>query len=60
MSHCQNFSNGAATNARIKQGDWFDCNVGIVVEGMTLGDLKNSLAVSCGLEAAILDRLVLC
>ena len=30
MLHCQNISNDAATNVRIKQGDWFDCDVGIV------------------------------
>ena len=33
--------------------------MGIVVEGMMLEDLKSSLAVSYGLETAILDRLVL-
>ena len=59
MSHCQNISNNAATNARIKQGDWFDCDVGIMVEGMTLGNLKKSLAVSYGYKTAILDHLVL-
>jgi len=40
----QNFTNDASAYGLIKDGDWYDSNAGVIVEGMTLGDLKEAIS----------------
>ena len=58
-THNQNFSEHVATNAMLRNGEWFDADVGLVVEGMTLGDLREALAANYQLEEEVAERLVL-
>ena len=59
MNHCQNFSDNATINGLIKNGEWKDPISGLITEGMRLGDLKESLAITYNLEQSIVDRLVI-
>lgn len=59
MSHNQNFTHDASANGLLKDGDWLDETAGLVVNGMTLGDLKEVIAEVYALEDDIRDRLVL-
>ena len=60
MSHNQNFSDDASVNGLLKNGQWCDKDVGVVVAGMTLGDLKIALVEQYLLESGVSDRLVIC
>ena len=42
--HTQNFSEHAATNAMLCNGEWYDADTWIFVEEMTQGDLWEALA----------------
>jgi len=57
--YSQNFTDDATANGLLKDGQWFDKEVGVVVEGMTLGDLKDAVAVQYFLDDDIRRRLVL-
>ena len=55
----QNFTDDASANGLIKDGEWYDRDVGMVVEGMTLADLKEAIAGHYYLDDDIKERLVL-
>ena len=55
----QNFTDDASDNNLIKDGEWYDSNVDVVVKGMTLGDLKEAIAGQYFLNNDIKERLVL-
>ena len=44
-THNQNFDDRAATNAKLRNGEWYAEELGLVKEeGMLLGDLREALA----------------
>ena len=57
--YSQNFTDDASANGLLKDGQWFDADVGVVVEGMTLGDLKDAVAEQYFLDDDIKQRLVI-
>ena len=58
-THNQNFDDRAETNAKLRNGEWYAEEVGLIKEGMTLGDLREALAQHYGLNDEVRDRLVL-
>ena len=42
-TYSQNFTDDANGNGLLKDDQWYDNDVGVVVKGMTLGDFKDSL-----------------
>ena len=57
--YSQNFTDDTTANGLLKDGQWFDKEVGVVVEGITLGDLKDAVAERYFLDDDIRSRLVL-
>ena len=48
--YSQNFTDDATANYLLKDGQWFDKNVGVVMKGITLGVLKDAVAVQYFLD----------
>ena len=58
-AHNQNFSDSATSNAMLRNGEWYDEDADLVVDGMTLGDLRIVLVANYEIEEDIADRIVL-
>ena len=54
----QNFSNDASANGLLKNSKWKDENLGLVVNGMTLGNLKDDLTNQYQIDEDICERIV--
>ena len=55
----QNFSNDASANGLLKNSKWKDENIGLVVNGMTLGNLKDDLTNQYQIDEDICKRIVI-
>ena len=55
----QNFSDDASANGLLKHGKWKDENLGLVVNDMTLGDLKDALANQYQIDKNIYERIII-
>lgn len=58
-AHNQNFTDEAGANGLLKRNAWRDPDTGLVVEGMTLEELRESIAETFDLTDDIKERLVL-
>ena len=59
-THNQNFDDRAMTNTKLKNGEWYAEELGLVKEeGMSLGDLREALPQHYGLNDEVRDRLEL-
>ena len=54
----QNSSDDASANGLLKNGEWKDENLGLIVNGMTLGNLKDALANQYQIGEDICERIV--
>ena len=55
----QTASYRAETNTKLRNGEWYAEEVGLIKEGMTLGELRESLAQHYCLNDEVRERLVL-
>ena len=58
-AHNQNFSDSATSNAMLRNREWYDEDADLVVDGMTLGDLRIVLVANYEIEEDIADRIVI-
>ena len=58
-THSKNFDDHAATNAMIWNGEWHSKESGLIVDGMTLGDLRITLAKHYQLEEEVANLIVI-
>ena len=60
MTHNQNFDDRAEINAKLRNGEWYAEELGLVrEEGMSPGDLREVLTQHYGLNDEVRDRLAL-
>ena len=57
--YTQNYTDGATANGLLKDGQQFDVDIGVVVKGMTFGDLNDAVVDQYFLDDAIKERLII-